>query len=360
MRVLVSTGAFRHLTSAQTGAALARAWAELGAQCAVVPIAEANSGFGQAWADLVGARSEGLISVDGLAVELHHEPLTGSLCLSVHVPAADDVDPLSSAPVGRAVAQALADFPAPANAEAPRELLLEVSGAAWHDGGAGFLHALGARAEQDLDGGVDALAGVAGVDLAPVRERLAGAALTLVTSQDEAERHLVGLRGITSVRGHGRGDDPARMLATDQALMDLAAGCGAAALATTPGSGALGGLGFAVLLLAGAVVTGPQVCAGRAGLQQSMERADLVVTGYDELEFGTKGGDLLPLVTELAQQSMKPVVAFARRNWISARELRTMGIEQAYGLAPATDGEHVLDEPAIMLAAAPSARTWSW
>lgn len=356
MRVLVATGAFSQLTSAQTGAALARAWAEFGAQCAVVPIGEAGKGFGQSWADLVGADSVGLRQVDGLQVELYHRAADASLCLGIRSPRTDDEDAASSAPVGTALRQALDDFPAPSPG-APREVWLELDAGSWHDGGAGFLAALGARADVGLAGGVDGLAGISVLDLAGVRTRLTGIRLHLVTSGEQAQRHLTGLRGITSARGHALGQHPGQMLATDQALVDLAAAAGAEQLATTAGSGAVGGLGFAVLALAGEVLTGPHACARIAGLEQSLRRADLVVTGYDELEFGTKGGDLLPEVTEAAQQAMKPVVALARRNWISARELRTMGIEEAYSLSAP---DVVLDEAALTAAAAASARTWSW
>ncbi|GAA1387962.1 glycerate kinase [Luteococcus peritonei] len=356
MRVVVACGAFTQLTSAQTGAALARAWAELGARCAVVPIGEAGAGFGQAWADLVGAEPAGLWQLDGLQAEVHHRPADGSLCLALRPEALAEqaVDAASSHAAGAALARALADL---GPAGGPRQVLLEIAEGAWHDGGAGFLAALGAEADVPLDQGVAALSGITRLDLAPVRELLAGAELHLVTRGEQAERHLTGLRGITSVRGHARGDHPGQMLAIDQALVDLAGAAGVPEAATAAGGGAAGGLGFAVLALGGRVSQGPRLCAELSRLARSMGQADLVVTGYDQLEFGTKGGDLLPEVTELAMQAMKPVVAMSRRNWISARELRTMGIEEAYSLATP---DQVLDEKAITEASAASARTWTW
>ncbi|HSN44044.1 MAG TPA: hypothetical protein VLR88_08310, partial [Propionibacteriaceae bacterium] len=56
MRVVVATAAFAQLTPASTGAALARAWAGLGAEVAVVPLGEAGAGFATAWEELTGGR----------------------------------------------------------------------------------------------------------------------------------------------------------------------------------------------------------------------------------------------------------------------------------------------------------------
>ncbi|MEL4357365.1 MULTISPECIES: glycerate kinase [unclassified Luteococcus] len=310
MRVLCCTGAFANLTSAQTGAAMARAWAELGAQCAVVPIGETGKGFAQAWTDLTEGRDAGL-----------------ALLVT-----AGEGDPAGSQAVGVQLAAAVAH--AAARAQPVPEIWLEVPDFDWADGGAGFWRAIEA-----------------------VRAELSGVPIHLVTTAAQAGLHLTGLRGITAAGMHASGAHPGELLAADQELVDWCAELGDPSLGTAPGAGAVGGLGAAVLALGGDVVTGPAECARLAGLAHTARRCDLVVTGYDELEFGTKGGDLLPLVTDLAEQASRPVVALARRNWISARELRTMGIEEGYSLARDGGG---LDQQGITAAARPVARTWSW
>ncbi|MEL4504190.1 glycerate kinase [Luteococcus sp. H138] len=326
MRVLVATGAFDNLTSAQTGAAMARAWADLGAQCAVVPIAEAGKGFGQAWADLTAAEPTpwevdgALVGPAGVAVRVD---IDGNL---------ESQDPGSSACVGATVRAVLSR--AREEARPLPELWLEVPAFTWADGGAGFWQTLGDE-----------------------RARLSGLRVHLVVTAAQTEQQLTGLRGLTAATMHASGAHPGELLAADQALVDWCTQLGDPTLGTTPGAGAVGGLGAAVLALGGDVVTGPAECARLAGLADTMAQCDLVVTGYDELDFGSKGGDLLPLVAELAEAAMRPAIALARRNYISSRETRTMGIEQGYALAPAGGS---LDEAEIAEAVRPVARTWNW
>jgi len=58
----------------------------------------------------------------------------------------------------------------------------------------------------------------------------------------------------------------------------------------TPGAGAAGGLGMAVMARGGRVCTGPALLMEHAHAAATMDAADLVVTGCTELNFGTMGG----------------------------------------------------------------------
>lgn len=330
MRVLVATGAFQDLTSAQTGAAMARAWAELGAQCAVVPIAETGQGFGRAWADLVQAGPTDWSDVEVFAAD-------GGMALRfVDENPAEADEPSSSERLGVSVAALLAW--AEHDGRPLPELWLEVPAWTWGDGGAGFWHAT-----------------------RQCHARLRGLRLHLVTTSAQAGLQLTGLRGITAATMHTTGAHPGELLAADQRLVDWCTSMGDPALGTTQGAGAVGGLGAAVLALGGDIVTGPREIARQARLADSVQQADLVVTGYDELDFGSKGGDLVPVVTELAESAGRPVVALARHNWISARELRTMGVEQGYALQSEDQGEaEVLTADGITAACRTIAGTWHW
>lgn len=327
MRVVITSAPFAGLTARQTGSALARAWADLGVQVAVVPMADLVSDptgeqYAQSLADL-GGPTPVLPALGGG----DERTASSAGVLARGLPEGDLV-----------IADA---WPQPH----------------WHDGGAGLLHALGASADRPLDQGVAALGSIGHVDLAPARDALQGRQIVLVTNAAEKAKSLTGLRGITSVLGHERRDDPATMLATDQALVELCAALGRPELATAPAAGACGGLGAAVLALDGQVLTAPEHLAQVAGLASTIGLADLVVGGYDRLEFGTKGGDLFPLLADLADVAMRPLLAVARTNHISARELRTMGVESGHALAP--DGGQ-LDEQALTESVRTLARTWCW
>lgn len=363
MRVVVATDRFPALTSAQAGAAMAQAWAERRAQVAVVPLGNALEGFQDALASLLAGSTD--VFGDGLSVL--EAPLPGSadaggdLLLALrpehHEPAPGIDQDATSAPVGHLLRGALE--------QARRRgrvghVVLEMGDVAAHDGGAGLLAALGATADVPLDRGVAGLACLTRLDLDPARELLDGARLTLVVLAGQEAGHLVGLRGLTSVRGHGVGLDPAVLLATDQALVDLGAAAGGHQL--TPGAGAAGGLGHAVLALGGQVCTGAAFCRDLAGLPATMARADLVVTGGGSLDFGTMGGDVLTVVTRAATEALRPVVVVAEQNFISARELRSIGVEAAYSVRPdpAAAPASPVDEAELLAATRPVAATWCW
>lgn len=346
----MATDAIGGLSSAAAGAVIARAFADAGAQVAVIPMGEAGVGFVDACAALWGASTTdaagAVVAVSGdlMAVAPHGpgQPAVG------FDPDASSRQ-LASGWVGSAPG---------------RTVYLDLAGNAAHDGGAGLLAGLGASASVPLDEGVAALRGMERLDLRPAFEALGGARLVGVVPVDERDTPLHGLRGITSRRGRETGMDPAQMLAVDAALANLAAEAtlasgSAAPLSESPNAGACGGAALAVLALGGTIVTGPDALAQLSGLPQTLARAELVVTGYSQLDFGTSGGPVLRRVAELAAEHTSPVVAVAGRNHISARELRSLGIEQAYAIAPELDPES-LDADVIARGLAPVVRQWAW
>lgn len=360
MRVVVATDRYPALSSAQAGAALATAWAEQRAEVAVVPLGNALEGFQQALADLLAASGDLIVTDHGLAHVVEAETDDG-LLLAVrpeHVPVGDGIDAeASSVEVGRLLRSVVETARARGTVS---RVVLEMGDRPAHDGGAGFLAALGATADRPLDAGVAALAGITTADLAPVQQWLAGAALDLVVPAEEHTRHLVGLRGLTSVRGHAIGLDPTTLLATDQALVDLAAALGKVTESKTPGAGAAGGLGFAVLALGGTVNTGAGYGRDLANLATTIAQADLVVTGAAQLDFGTMGGDVLFTVLAVAGEALRPVVVVAEHNFISARELRSIGVEAAYPVRTDTTDQRPVEAEELLAAARPIAQSWAW
>lgn len=179
--------------------------------------------------------------------------------------------------------------------------------------------------------------------------------VTLVTA-DGVSRPLTGLEGLAATRGRERGTDLADVLAADGAAEhflrdhDLTDG---------PGMGAAEGAG-ALLAALGVPVAEPLGwLADRYGLASTLARADVVVTGAEALDFHAVGGPVVRFVVEAAARAMRPVVVVAGRNWVSSRELRLIGIEDAYAArtgpddGPCTPGE-------LRRVAAGVSRTWRW
>jgi glycerate kinase len=369
MRVLVASDAIGELGSLAAGRAIATGWAD--AHVTVQPVGEAGAGFLTAFADQIGAPMESTLTGD-LAVT---RAVAGRVAaLGVHGPQAGSGIPyeVSSIPLGAAARELLATHQL-------SHLLLDLAGLWVHDGGAGLLAGLGARADVPLDQGVRGLAGIGALDLQPAAAALGVVELIGVVPAAEQTQPLLGLRGITSLRGRSAGIEPELMLDTDSALERYAA-LAAPGLADAPGAGACGGLGFAVLALGGRLRTGPAVgliSAGTAApdpdpgslsaipgaLVLVRRSVDLVVTGCSVFDFAARGGGVVAAAAEAASAALAPCIVVAGEVVIGAREMRTMGIEAAYPVRDSAADQLVppvvtADELAAL--AGRVARSWTW
>nr|WP_232531386.1 glycerate kinase [Microlunatus antarcticus] len=340
------------LSSAAAGRYLARGWD--GRATAVVPVGEAGAGFVTSVADRLGAAAEPVVLGDRVGVRTQARALTAVALPGPGVGEGPLPYAASSLPLGRLVAETLPDG---------GTLLVDLVSDDVHDGGAGLLAALGAEADVDLTGGVAGLAGLSRLDLSLPLERLGDLDLVGVVPSTRTTTPLLGLRGITSVRGRAAEEDAEPLLAADASLQRLAdlAGSG---LGATPGAGACGGTALAVLALGGRLTSGPELALG--GISGPV---DLVVTGCSVFDFAHRGGGVVAAAAALAGRLLAPCVVVAGEVLIGAREMRTMGIEAAYAVHeaartagdPAAGGAGGAVTPDELTAAAERvARTWRW
>lgn len=343
MRILVVSEGLDGLGAAEAGSAVASAWAGAGHQVAVVPMAVAGLRFVPTVASLLGAplplgAGVAVGEWDGRRVAV------AGVAAPVAVPAGIDVH-ASSRAVGEALVAALGTD--------PDLVLLDLTGTATHDGGAGLLAALGADADRPLTGGVAGLTGVSRVLL----PEAALPEVVAVVPAEELSASLLGLRGITARRGGADrlSQDTGRiaaLLSTDETLGRWAGALGVAD--PQPPAGACGGTAFAASVLGARVTTGPLAIAGLTGAEATLAAADLVVVVVDSLGFNDRGGDVIATVAGWAAQVARPCIAVARSVWISNRELRTTGLENSYATGD------VADAGALAARTASVAATWSW
>ncbi|SDB80112.1 glycerate kinase [Raineyella antarctica] len=381
MRVVFATDRIGPVASAEAGEALATGWQRRRPQdlLAVVPLGAAGAGLLEAYAAL--SDSEVLMAPRGAQ---DHEADDVTLLLAVDGtdgllvgvdgptpgPAAGPVpdDGASSAAWGEAIARAVAD----AGPHGPgsgtgrsRTLAVDLGGCVARDAGAGLLAMLGAVADVPLLQGGAALSGATTVDLSPVRALLSGFdEVVAIVPADEADRLLLGMRGITSLYGAALREaglpwDPADLLRADAGLERFSR-LVAPGLADAPGLGACGGAAYALAALGARIVTGPQWLAERVDLASTLHSADLVVTGAGAYDFAHRGGETVEAVVAMSGAAMRPVVAVAAVVTISSREMRSHGLEAAYALSEAPPGTAV-DLSVADLAAMGErlARTWT-
>ncbi|TFC50714.1 glycerate kinase [Cryobacterium sp. TMT1-21] len=199
-----------------------------------------------------------------------------------------------------------------------RRFVIGLGGSATTDGGAGMLHALGARLldanGRDLPGGGAALARLARIDLAGFDPRLFDATFEIAS---DVTNPLLGAEGAAAVFGPQKGADEVMVRELDAALTVYArvlAETTGYDVAGESGAGAAGGLGAAFLgCFDCRMRRGIEVVMQAAGLAVRLDGADYVFTGEGSVDAQTLRGKAPLGVAEVAARADVPVIAFAGR-----------------------------------------------
>lgn len=196
-------------------------------------------------------------------------------------------------------------------------LLIGLGGSATNDGGAGLFAALGASL---LDGsGADVtptptgLARVSRVDLSGLDPRLA---TVRIEAACDVTNPLLGPNGATAIFAPQKGGTAVTLPLMETAMarwaQALTSACGRDCR-ETPGAGAAGGLGYALLMLGGVTRSGVDVVIEATGLEKRIAAADLVMTGEGSLDGQTASGKAPWGIAQVAHRHRVPVLAFAGR-----------------------------------------------
>ncbi len=340
--VLVASDKFKgSLTAAQVAEAVAVGIHRVrpDAEVRAVPVADGGDGT------LAAALAAGFAEVEVTASGPTGEPVATSYARrgDVAVVESADVSGLVRLPGGelapmRSTSRGTGELVAAAVRAGCREIVLGIGGSASTDGGAGLVQALGARlldgSGQDLGDGGGVLPGLRGVDLAALRELMAGVAVTVACDVDNP---LTGPTGAAAVYGPQKGADPGQVRALDAALAhwaDRVAGATGRDHRDDPGAGAAGGIGFAALALLDARLRpGIDLVLDLVGFHDRLVGSDLVVTGEGALDVQTLHGKAPAGVAAAARGLGLPVVAVCGRNTLSLDQLHEAGIRAAYALS---------------------------
>ena len=183
-------------------------------------------------------------------------------------------------------------------------IVLGIGGSATTDGGAGLLTGLGASADRDT----------ATADLSGLDARLATVELQVAC---DVSNLLCGPTGAAAVYGPQKGATPEQVQDLDGRLdrfadaLDLQVG---RLERTTPGAGAAGGVGYALLSIqdrfrAFALRPGVDLVMDATDFDARLERADLVITGEGRIDSQTAYGKTALGVARRAQAAGVPCIA---------------------------------------------------
>ncbi|MFO1304233.1 MAG: glycerate kinase [Burkholderiales bacterium] len=164
-----------------------------------------------------------------------------------------------------------------------RQFMIGLGGSSTNDGGSGLLGALGLRlldaAGREVAATPRGLASLASVDASPIDPRVRACRFSIMSDVDNP---LCGTMGATAIFGPQKGvqaGDVPRIDGVLRRFADLAQEAMGVDVAELPGSGAAGGLGFALQLAGGSVRSGAEVVADLIHLDAALEGADWVITG---------------------------------------------------------------------------------
>jgi len=191
-----------------------------------------------------------------------------------------------------------------------RKLVIGLGGSATNDGGMGMLSALGARyfdsEGRELYGFGRDMASAERADFTKLDPRLPECSLIIAS---DVTNPLLGPQGATRVYGPQKG-------ASQEVAEELESAMGKMAALTerelgvrcadSPGAGAAGGLGFALMAIGAMVKPGAEVVGDLCGLEERIRRADCVVTGEGSSDAQTLFGKLPIRVAEVAKTADKP------------------------------------------------------
>jgi len=364
LRILVAPDKFRgSLGAAEAAAAIARGLRRSPCVADVVCVPMADGGEGTVDVFLAGGAGARTLRVQG--------PLGAPVLATFALEGDVAVIEMASA-AGQALVAAQARAPLAASTAGVGELLraaldagarrvvLGIGGSATTDGGAGFLTALGARfldaAGAPLPPGGAALARLATIDVSGLDPRLAGTRIDVACDVDVP---LLGPTGAARMFGPQKGASAADVAELEAALARFA---DATAIASgrdrraEPGTGAAGGLGFALLAFLGAsLMPGVELVAEIRGLGNELARADLCLTGEGRIDDQTLRGKTVAGVARLARNASVPVVAFAGSVELAVEpELARLGVAAVIPIAnrPMSLSAALAEAPELLEAAA--------
>ncbi len=193
------------------------------------------------------------------------------------------------------------------------ELIVGIGGSATNDGGIGLLSALGAKFYNEKNEEVipdgKALEKIVSTDFSSLTPLLEKANIRVACDVDNP---LCGENGCSAIYGPQKGATPEIVKAMDNSLCNFAKLSNKEDVALMAGSGAAGGLGFALCGFCGAKLeSGITLVLDLIGIGDSLKDSSLVITGEGKIDGQSVRGKVPVGVASLAEKYNLPVIAIA-------------------------------------------------
>lgn len=228
--------------------------------------------------------------------------------------------------------------------EGCKRIIVGIGGSATNDGGAGMAQGLGAKLldenGNEIGFGGGELGKLAKIDISELDDRLIKTEILVAC---DVTNPLTGPNGASAVYGPQKGATPGMVKLLDENLRHYAAIIRrdlGVDVEHVPGSGAAGGLGAGFMAFCqGKLRRGVELVIQAVGLDERIQRADLVITGEGKLDFQTGFGKVPYGVAQVAKRYSKPVIALVGQLGEGAERCRKWGIDACFAIVNRPMGE---------------------
>ncbi len=213
-----------------------------------------------------------------------------------------------------------------------RKIFIGVGGSATNDGGAGMLHSLGVRF-YDKEGKVlgycpEELKRLSKIDISGLDKRILESKITVLS---DVSNPLCGEKGASHVYGPQKGAGPEDVKILDKILknygeiIDKELGN---SFMEKPGTGAAGGLGYALLSICRAEFSvGINEIVKLIGLEKEIKESDLVITGEGRIDNQSVHGKAPIGIAKIAKKYNLPVIAIVGSSALELEDIYENGID---------------------------------
>ncbi len=219
--------------------------------------------------------------------------------------------------------------------EGVSHIIVGIGGSATNDGGVGMTQALGGRflneQGQEIGPGGGALSTISSIDLSLLDPRLESVKLEVAC---DVTNPLTGPTGASAIFGPQKGADPEMVDILDQNLAHLASiAPSGEEIASKAGTGAAGGLGFALLAFLNAELNrGIDIVLKALKFSENVKNASFVITGEGRIDGQTIYGKTPIGVAKAAKEFGIPVIGIAGSLTDDSRVVYDHGIDALFSI----------------------------
>lgn len=223
-----------------------------------------------------------------------------------------------------------------------RHIVIGIGGSATNDGGTGALQALGVRFYDRAGREIERMCGgelinIEEIDASGMPQAVRDCRFTVMCDVDNP---LTGPDGATYVYGPQKGADKEMLKKLEEGmfiyrkkLLQMADVAGQSATPDSPGAGAAGGLGAALMMFLNAKpVPGIEAVLDYGRFDEKVKGADLVITGEGKTDEQTLHGKAVAGVCRRAKCAGVPILLIAGSIELEQEQLTYMGITYAVSL----------------------------